>query len=116
MRVFLCNLLVLFILSSCASTKRKINKKITDTLNSKFFNNQFTGFLAVDAFTKDTLFDYNSDRYFTPASNTKIFTLYTAMQLLPEKMQIKTTPYISKALVTQPFYTPILMIARQSNF
>ncbi len=86
MRVFLCNLLVLFILSSCASTKRKINKKITDTLNSKFYNTQFTGFLAVDAFTKDTLFDYNSDRYFTPASNTKIFTLYTAMQLLPEKM------------------------------
>lgn len=86
MRKFLCNLLVLFLLSSCASTKKKINKKITDTLHSKFYDNQFTGLLVVDAHTKDTLFNYNSDKYFTPASNTKIFTLYTALQLLPQKM------------------------------
>ncbi len=86
MRNLLCNILVLFLLSGCASTKKRITKKIADTLHSKFYDNQFTGFLAVDMQTKDTLFDYNSDRYFTPASNTKIFTLYTALQILPQKM------------------------------
>lgn len=94
MRLFLCNILVLFTLSSCVSAKKKIGKEVAETLNSKFYTNQFTGFLAVDAQTKDTLFDYNSDRYFTPASNTKIFTLYTALQLLPDKMP--SLKYINK--------------------
>lgn len=40
----------------------------------------------MDADTNDTLYARNSVKYFTPASNTKIFTLFTALQFLPENI------------------------------
>lgn len=80
---------ILLLLSSlvfgCVSLKKRVHKSIDKSLNSSFFNNQFTGFLVVDPISRDTLYDYNSDKYFTPASNTKIFTLYTALKTLPKK-------------------------------
>ncbi len=63
-------------------------------VNSNTFENQFTGFLLVDPQKGDTLFDQNANKYFTPASNTKIFTLFTAMKLLPEK--IPSLKYITR--------------------
>ncbi|ASV31767.1 D-alanyl-D-alanine carboxypeptidase [Maribacter cobaltidurans] len=77
-------LLLIFLLFSCASLKRKTIKKIDVTLNSSFYRNQFTGFLVIDPISRDTLYNYHSDKYFTPASNTKIFTLYTALKTLPD--------------------------------
>lgn len=77
-------LLLLFLAFSCASLKRKTEKSVEKILDSHFFANQFTGLLVVDPISQDTLFDYNSNKYFTPASNTKIFTLYTAIQTLPK--------------------------------
>lgn len=73
-------------LGSCASNKKALNKSIESSLNTNFYNNQFTGLLVVNASTKDTLYAANSSKYFTPASNTKIFTLYTALKTLPKKI------------------------------
>ncbi|MEO8773878.1 MAG: D-alanyl-D-alanine carboxypeptidase [Gelidibacter sp.] len=56
------------------------------SINSNFYENQFTGFMVYNPRTKDTVFKHNAERYFTPASNTKIFTLYTGLQYLPEKI------------------------------
>ncbi|MFT5736616.1 MAG: D-alanyl-D-alanine carboxypeptidase/D-alanyl-D-alanine-endopeptidase (penicillin-binding protein 4) [Maribacter sp.] len=61
-------------------------KNMDNTLSSTFYDNQFTGLLFIDGNSKDTLFSRNSDKYFTPASNTKIFTLYTAINTLPDKI------------------------------
>ena len=44
----------------------------------------FAGILILNADSGDTLYSHQSERYFTPASNTKIATLYTALKLLPE--------------------------------
>jgi len=87
--------LAILMLTACASTKQKVHKGIAQTIDSRFFKNQFTGFLLVDAQTNDTIFNHNSSRYFTPASNTKIFTLFTALKLLPEK--IPALKYIRKS-------------------
>lgn len=79
------------ILLSCASAKfRSINK----VLESKGYNNQFTGILVVDLEKKDTLIALNSTKYFTPASNVKLFTLYTGLQIIPEK--IPTLKYMTQ--------------------
>lgn len=81
------------LLISCATTKNKqIKKKTLITLNDKLFENQFLGFFVLDPAKNDTLINYNGAKYFTPASNTKIITLYTALNLLPEK--IPTLKYL----------------------
>lgn len=70
---------------ACASGK-KLDKTITGTLNIESFRNHFTGILVYDPSSGDTLYRHNSDKYFTPASNTKIFTLYTSLLLLPKQI------------------------------
>ncbi len=81
---FSCFLLVGLI--ACTSTKKIISKSLDSTLSSPFYDNQFTGIIFIDADSKDTLFNQNSAKYFTPASNTKIFTLYTALRTLPDRI------------------------------
>ena len=78
-------LLIFFVLTSCISKKSAISKAINTTLASSFYKNQFTGILVIDAKTKDTIYNQDSHRYFIPASNTKIFTLFAALKTLPNK-------------------------------
>jgi D-alanyl-D-alanine carboxypeptidase/D-alanyl-D-alanine-endopeptidase (penicillin-binding protein 4) len=83
----------MLLVSSCKSAR--VTKQINTSLNSPFYKNQFTGFLVYNPKSNDTLYQYNAHKYFTPASNTKIFTLYTALQMLPNnipafKYEIKT--------------------------
>jgi len=84
-KVFLSCCLVAGLIA-CTSTKKIVSKSINNTLSSPFYDNQFTGVLFIDATSKDTLYKQNSDRYFTPASNTKIFTLYAALNTLPNRI------------------------------
>ena len=69
---------------NCKSTQ--VSKHLEKSLDSKFYENQFTGFMVYNPRTKDTVFNHNGNRYFTPASNTKIFTLFTGLQYLPEQI------------------------------
>ncbi len=78
---------ILFIVSalqSCSSLK--VKKDINKALNKSFYDNQFVGVLILNPEKNDTIINYNSTKYFTPASTTKIATLYTALQTLPEKI------------------------------
>lgn len=43
---------------------------------------EHAGFSLYDLSSGKYLIDYKSDKYFTPASNTKIFTFYTSLQIL----------------------------------
>ena len=74
----------ILIFTGCKSTK--ITKEINQHLDSDFYENQFTGLLVINPKTNDTIFNQNSDKYFSPASNTKIVTLYTALQFLPDSI------------------------------
>lgn len=70
--------------TSCKSLQ--IKRNLTQKLDAQFYDNQFTGLLVYNPKTKDTIFSYNADKYFIPASNTKIFTLYSALQILPDSI------------------------------
>ncbi|MDO6517215.1 D-alanyl-D-alanine carboxypeptidase/D-alanyl-D-alanine-endopeptidase [Zobellia uliginosa] len=72
--------------TSCSSYKKALKKQTDPILSSTFYQNQFTGLLVFDPENRDTLYAYQSKKYFTPASNTKIFTLFASLQLLPDKV------------------------------
>ena len=75
---------LIFFLFNCKSSR--ITKEITKKIETPFYENQFTGLLVINPKTDDTIYNHNADKYFTPASNTKIFTLYTALNVLPEQI------------------------------
>ncbi|UJH67780.1 D-alanyl-D-alanine carboxypeptidase/D-alanyl-D-alanine-endopeptidase [Allomuricauda sp. SCSIO 65647] len=82
-------------LGGCATAKqKKVQKHLRDQLAQNLFNNHFTGFLVIDQNTKDTLFSHNGHRYFTPASNTKIFTLFASLKMLPD--EVPTLQYVAQ--------------------
>ena len=82
---------------SCKSTKRaSSNNTITkrnfqDSLRfqleaNPLFEKIFTGFALYDPDKEATILESNADKYYTPASNTKIFTLYAASQILGDSI------------------------------
>ncbi|EKF56177.1 peptidase S13 D-Ala-D-Ala carboxypeptidase C [Galbibacter marinus] len=79
-------IILIFITASLVSCSgyKSLTKKVTTQFDNSFFENQFSGLFVYDPISGDTIINYNGDKYFTPASNTKIFTLYAAMSLLPD--------------------------------
>lgn len=71
----------LIILSSC--TVQRINKSFT---KSDVFNKGHLGFMLLDPDKDKVLVDINSDKYFIPASNTKLFTFYTSYTVLGDSL------------------------------
>lgn len=67
---------------SC-SPKSSVIKSLRET--EKNFKDH-TGFALYDPVKKKTLIEFNAEKYFTPASNTKIFTFYTALNLLGDSV------------------------------
>lgn len=68
---------ILIALSSC--TVQKINSSLK---RSEVFDKGHMGFMLLDPEKGKTLVDINSDKYFIPASNTKIFTFYASYSIL----------------------------------
>ncbi len=73
------SLIYVLAIASCSSIQKSIVK-----LESKYQYN--AGFYLIDPSNNKVLEDYRSNRYFTPASNTKIYTLYAASMVLPDSM------------------------------
>ena len=75
------------------STSRELPTKQHKSLatlleDSPIFNQHFTGFALYDPENRRMLYQKNADKYFTPASNTKIYTFYTALKVLGDSMPV----------------------------
>lgn len=83
---------LLFTLVSCSSSRHWSGTKERQLRNrvekSPVFEDSFTGFALFDPETGKTLYDWQADKYFTPASNTKIFTFFTALQVLGDSLPV----------------------------
>ena len=77
--------------------------------NDTLLKNAHTGIAVMDAETGKYLFKQQSDRYFTPASNTKIFTLYAAMKYLGDSIPSFTYINTSDTLFIQPLGDPTFL-------
>lgn len=78
------SLLIIAFFANCKTSKltRTISKKV----HTPFYENQFTGIYVFDVKADKEVYNYNGDKYFTPASNTKIFTLFTGLMMLPDSI------------------------------
>jgi D-alanyl-D-alanine carboxypeptidase/D-alanyl-D-alanine-endopeptidase (penicillin-binding protein 4) len=76
----LCLLIIIF---SCSPVRRNLEKRLKAT--EGMFQDH-TGFMLYDPVKRKTIYEYNSTKYFTPASNTKIFTLYASLKILPDSI------------------------------
>lgn len=95
---FLFVLIVLSAVVSCTTTKdiaepeQTIRQEIESPLeemvdSSPVFNSNVTGFVLYDPASDSTLHSLNGNKYFTPASNTKLFTFYAGLKALPDQLR-----------------------------
>jgi len=73
-------LINVLLLSGCSSIRK-------DILSFARQHHYHVGFYLLDPTTGKALIDINGDKYFTPASNTKILTFYSALSVLGDSIQ-----------------------------
>lgn len=88
---------------------------IDQHLNSDFYSTQFTGFYLYDPITKEELYNYNGNKFFIPASNTKIFTLYTAMKMLNDSIPAFKYQLINDEIHVQGTGDPTFLHPKYKN-
>lgn len=82
--------LALLVLSSCrtarAPEKLTRNQVKAQVEQSAVFAHNFTGFALYDLDEHKMVIEHNADKYFTPASNTKIVTFYAGLKILSDSL------------------------------
>lgn len=87
-RIVILILFTVYILPlSAQNANKKWRKELhAQIVESPVFQKSFTGFYLSEAESETALYEYDADRYFTPASNTKLFTFYTALNILGDTL------------------------------
>jgi serine-type D-Ala-D-Ala carboxypeptidase/endopeptidase (penicillin-binding protein 4) len=92
MKCAAASLILLCILVSCSPlSKKSLTKEMVKT-ETRFQDH--TALVVYDVAKRKTLFQYKPDKYFTPASNTKVLTLYACLKILGDS--IPALKYVQK--------------------
>lgn len=84
MRSFLPVVLLAAIAFSCAPAFKQVLDRKLQATEERFQDN--TGFVLYDPDKQETLYEFNGGKYFTPASNTKIFTFFSCLKILGDSV------------------------------
>src|SRR5215210_5613294 len=57
-----------------------------DMLSQEPFTDAHTGISIFDASSQKSIFSFNANKYFLPASNVKLFTLYAALKYIGDSL------------------------------
>jgi D-alanyl-D-alanine carboxypeptidase/D-alanyl-D-alanine-endopeptidase (penicillin-binding protein 4) len=82
--LLICSLLVYPHFAGAGPIKKRKIKKLFK--HSAIVKDHFTGFALYDLDVKKMIYELNADKYFTPASNTKLFTYYTCLKMLGDSI------------------------------
>lgn len=82
--------------SAIKNTNREIEK---DFYGSPVFKKGYAGFALFDPVRDKMLYTHNAGKYFTPASNTKLFTLYTGLKILGDSIPALKYTTIGDSLI-----------------
>ena len=74
---------LLFYLNSNAQYLQDLNQQLQQ---SNVLNKHYYGFSLYDLDENEFVFGYNEDKHFTPASNTKVFTLLASLKLIGDSI------------------------------
>jgi len=74
--------LIIVMLTSCGTTHKIKNELKQHSKENSFFK----GFVLYNPLTKREIINYNGQKYFIPASNTKLFTFYTAYKTFQDSV------------------------------
>lgn len=84
--IFIGFVLSLILLAGC-STNKSVSKKVArEFKNSQVIKQYQVGFALYNPIDKKMIFQKDADQYFTPASNTKLYTFFASLQMLPDLM------------------------------
>ena len=88
-------LIISMLAAGCAQVQHIARHKIKRLVKRSAINqDHLTGFALYDPAKQKMIYAENADKHFTPASNTKLFTFYTALQMLGDS--IPGLRYITK--------------------
>ncbi len=99
------------LLSSCASKKdiSKPQQSLSDYLNTDLNKHHHVGFMIKESGSDKVLFQQNSDKNFTAASNIKLLTLYAGLNMLGDS--VPSFQYVEKgdSLLIWPMGDPTFL-------
>ncbi len=72
--------------TSCSPNKIIARKVSNEFKNSPIIKQYHTGFALYDKDKKEMIFEKDAATYFTPASNTKLFTFYAGLKMAPDSI------------------------------
>lgn len=107
--LFMGQVLLAFCLVSC-SLQKKINiTAVKDILTNKALASSHIGICIFEPSTGKYWYNYEADKYFVPASNTKLFTLYAGMKLLGDSLEGVRYQESKDAIILQPTGDPTFL-------
>lgn len=104
-------LIFIVLLSSCGTTHNIQSKFKSEGKKTSFFN----GFVLYNPKRNKVLINHNGNKYFTPASNTKLFTFYTAYKTLGDSIKGLEYYKTNDSLIIKGTADPSLLYAFDSQ-